>query len=503
VALSLEDLLTQARRPRILVLGDVMLDRYVWGSVERISPEAPIPVLSVAKTEDRLGGAGNVAAMLAALEADVTLSSVVGNDLEGRRILELLDAARIETDSIVRLDDRPTTVKQRLLGRTQSRHPQQMVRIDREGCSSVERPAARALLACLRRRLDRVDLVVISDYGKGIFEDRLLAQMITLAQAAGVPVVADPAPNADYARYGGCACISPNRAETARALQRPIDTPEEGLAAAGDLLALGIDGAAVTLDRDGIAWADTRGNRRLFPVRPREVCDITGAGDMVTAALSYALASGADSAVACRLANLAASLEVQRLGVAPLPRDVLLAELQSDLTARPRVGRSSKIVTPAELRVQLHRRRAAGEQVAMTNGCFDLLHPGHVASLDFARRQADCLVVGLNSDRSVRRLKGPGRPILDQQARAAMLGALACVDYVVVFDETSVRDLVGEVLPDVLVKSAQYMDHEVIGHEIVERYGGRVVVSPTEADYSTTGLIERIQQLATRSHAVA
>jgi len=501
---TLEDLLTQPRCPRIVVLGDIMLDRYVWGEVGRISPEAPIPILNVARTEDRLGGAGSVATLLAALGAEVSRVGVVGNDVERHRVMELLAAAHVETSSVVEADDRATTVKQRLLGGTSSRHPQQMIRVDRESRLPVGEAVAGKLLACLRQRLAQTDAVVISDYGKGVCGDRLLAALVRQARAAGVPVLVDPAPGADYARYRGCTCITPNRTEAAGALGRKIETPDDGLAAAEDLLAFGIESAAVTLDRDGLGWADTRGNRRLFPVRPREVCDVTGAGDMVISALSYAWALGADWAAACALANLAAGLEVERLGVVPLARDVLLAELKSSspVVSRPSgSGLPATLVTLGQLRVELRRRRAAGERIVMTNGCYDLLHAGHVASLQFARRQGDCLVVGMNSDQSVRRLKGPERPIVDQRARAEMLAALACVDYVVVFDETSVESLVAEVLPDVLVKSAQYAVHEVVGHQIVERHGGRIVLCPIEEGYSTTRLVERIRQLSPRKEA--
>ncbi|HLA84947.1 MAG TPA: bifunctional heptose 7-phosphate kinase/heptose 1-phosphate adenyltransferase [Thermoguttaceae bacterium] len=502
---SLEELLSQPGRPRILVLGDVMVDRYVWGDVERISPEAPIPVLKVDRSEDRLGGAGNVATMLAALATDVTLLGVVGDDDERTRVVEMLAEAGIATDSVVRAADRVTTVKQRLLGGAHSHHPQQMIRMDRETASPVDGATAEQLLACLRRDFDRVAAVVVSDYGKGVCGDTILAETIRLGRKAGVPVVVDPAPRANYTRYRGSTCITPNRTEAGGALGRAIDSPEAGLAAAEDLLAFGIDSVMVTLDRDGIAWADSRGNRRLFPVHAREVCDITGAGDMVAAAFSCAMALGADWAEACQFANVAAGLEVQRLGVVALPRETLLAEWRAKSAP---VGSASLAETPSKkvgldaLLVELRRRRDDGQRIVMTNGCFDLLHPGHVASLEFARRQGDCLVVGLNSDRSVRRLKGPQRPLVDERDRAAMLAALACVDYVVVFDETSVAPLVGRILPDVLVKSAQYAESEVVGHEIVEAHGGRIVRCPIEGEYSTTRLIERIAQAASRpNHA--
>jgi D-beta-D-heptose 7-phosphate kinase/D-beta-D-heptose 1-phosphate adenosyltransferase len=304
-----------------------------------------------------------------------------------------------------------------------------------------------------------------------------------------VPVVADPALGVDYHRYRGCTSITPNRTETGRALGRKIATAEQGLEAARDLLAFGVQSAVVTLDREGIAWWDARGPNGLFPVKPRQVFDITGAGDMVLAALGYGLAAGADWPMAIELANLAGGAEVERLGVAPLSRRELLAELSGGYSS------DHKIVSLEQAEEELDRRRRKGQRIVMTNGCFDLLHPGHVASLQYARNQGDCLVVGLNSDRSIRLLKGPGHPIIAERDRAEMLGALACVDYVVVFEAASVEGLVRRLAPDVLVKSAQYAPEEVVGYESVRRRGGTVALAPMKGDYSTSGLIERIRNM--------
>ncbi len=486
---QLTELLTQTRRPRILVVGDVMLDRYLWGDVDRISPEAPIPVLKIANWEERLGGAGSVVTILAALEADVLLATVVADDAEGRKVRQLLEKYDALADCTLTAADRSTTVKERLLGRTQSRHPQQILRVDRETAEPIGDRFAAEMSAAIGRELSRCDILLVSDYDKGVCADRLVAELAVLGRQAGVPVVADPARGVDYQRYGGCTCITPNRSEAGLALGRTIDTPEDGLEAARQLLAFDVETAVVTLDRDGIAWADASGRNRLFPVQPRQVYDITGAGDMVLGVLGYALASGADWPAAIELANLAGGLEVQRLGVAPLTRRELLSELSRGIASPA----NAKIVSADRLDQQLRQRRRAGQRIVMTNGCFDLLHPGHVASLQHARTHGDCLVVGLNSDRSVERLKGAGRPIIDEQGRAEMLAALDCVDYVVLFDQTSVAGLVERVKPDVLVKAAQYGPEEVVGHEIVERYGGKVVLAPMRERYSTSGLMDRIR----------
>jgi len=453
-----------------------MLDRYLFGDVERISPEAPFPVLRVTREECRLGGAGNVAAMLRALDADVTLAAVVGADAEGRQIGELLDGLGISRQALLTDPRRPTSLKQRLLGRCEQRAPQQMMRIDRETDVPLDAPQVEALIEALGPCLAEVDLLLVSDYAKGVCAGEMVPLVIAAAAIARVPVLADPARKTDYRRYAGCACITPNRTEAAQATGLRIESPADGLKAARRLLRYDVSSSAVTLDRDGIAWADREGNAELFPVRPRQGCDVTGAGDMVLAALGYALAAGADHRTAVELANLAGGMEVERLGVVPLTRLDLLTEL-----AREGGATTAKIVAPETLLRELSWQRQAGRRIVMTNGCFDLLHPGHVASLQAARQHGDCLVVGLNSDRSVTLLKGAGRPIVDAQGRAEMLAALACVDYVVLFDEPSVAGLVELVRPDVLVKAAEYSVEQIVGHEVVERHGGRVVPVPLRA----------------------
>jgi D-beta-D-heptose 7-phosphate kinase/D-beta-D-heptose 1-phosphate adenosyltransferase len=483
-------LLEHDLHPRVLLLGDVMLDRYLFGDVERISPEAPIPVLRIGKREHRLGGAGSVAAMATALGAQVILAAVVGEDAEGGLVRDLLQQARIDTRFVLTAADRCTTVKERLLGSAQQRHPHQMMRVDRESDRPIEAGCVETLLAGFSQCIGEVDLVLISDYDKGVCKGEMIARVAAMARAAGVPVLADPVKNADYRRYAGCTCITPNRVEASAAAAMTIGAPEDGLEAARRLLEFGVDAAIVTLDRDGMAWADQSGAARLVAARPRQVCDVTGAGDMVLAALGYALAAGADMPTAMELANTAAGLEVERLGVVPLTRGEILAELGRDAQAG-----ENKIVPIDQLEAHLQHVRQAGQRIVMTNGCFDLLHPGHVASLQAARQHGDYLLVGLNSDRSVRELKGAGRPIIDQQGRAEMLAALACVDCVVIFDDASVAGLVERVLPDVLVKGGQYDVEEIVGHDVVLRHGGRVVPVVMEADYSTSGLIERIRNL--------
>ncbi|MGO9115266.1 MAG: PfkB family carbohydrate kinase [Thermoguttaceae bacterium] len=497
MSITLTTLLERDVRPRVLLVGDVMLDRYVWGDVERISPEAPIPILRIERAEHRLGGAGSVASMLAALGAQTIVAAIVGDDEEGRTVGELLDNLEINRRLVLTVDDRATTVKERILGRAQHRYPHQMMRVDRESAAPISAQTVDLLLAGIARCMDEIDLVLVSDYNKGVCKGDMFPQLIALARAAGVPVVADPVKDADYRRYAGCTCITPNRVEAGRALGIRITTPQEGLDAARKLLDFGLQSVIVTLDRDGMVWVDRNGQAKLFPARPRQVCDITGAGDMVLSVLGYMLAVGADAASAIEIANVAGGLEVERLGVVPLSRRDILNELTHSSPA------GQKILPMDQLSAALQRLRLAGKRIVMTNGCFDLLHPGHVASLEEARKQGDCLLVAVNSDRSVRELKGPGRPVINERGRTEMLAALTCVDYVVVFDEASVAGLVDRVQPDVLVKADQYTTEQIVGHESVLRRGGDIVSVPTKNHYSTSDLIERIQNIPTRKRSAA
>ncbi len=477
----------QPRRPRILVVGDVMLDRYLWGDVDHISFEAPIPVLCVDHREDRLGGAGSVVAILSALEADVVLASVTGDDPEGTAVRELLRGLGVPTDCVLASSDRPTTVKERILGRTQNRHPQQMIRVDRESTAPIGDRREDELLGRIQAHLEHVDLVLVSDYAKGVCAGDFVPWLVAAARQFGLPVIVDPARGVDYRRYSGCACITPNRMEAGLALGTKIDSPEAGLEAARRLLDLGIETVVVKLDRDGMAWADARGRSGISTVKARQVYDITGAGDAVLSALGLTTALGADWPEAIELANGAV-----RWRCSGWEWRRLRAELLDEL-ALAGFSTGHKIVSLDRLREELRDRRRARESIVMTNGCFDLLHPGHVASLQFARSQGDCLVVGLNSDRSVRSLKGPGLPIVDQQGRAEMLAAIGCVDYVVIFDDSSVLALIDQVRPDVLVKSDQYAPEQVVGHDLVASYGGRIVLAPMKGHYSTSRLIATIR----------
>jgi D-beta-D-heptose 7-phosphate kinase/D-beta-D-heptose 1-phosphate adenosyltransferase len=484
---DLIELVKRLGEPRVLVVGDVMLDRYIWGNAERISQEAPVPLFRADKREERLGGAGSVAMMLRALDARVSLASVVGSDFEGGLVQRILSDRGIETDLIAVDATRPTTVKERYIGRAQQRHPQQMLRVDYEVREAVPAPVEAFLADRISERLAGFDIVLISDYDKGVCTPALLERMINECNNRKLRVLADPIRGGDYRKYRSCSAITPNRLEAGLASGLTIENAADGMRAAKRLReSLELESAIVTLDRDGMVLSDSRGNLQHFGTRPRQVYDITGAGDMVLSVLGIALAAGADYEMAIRLANVAGGLEVERLGVATLSRQELIDDL---LRAQP----TSKLCDIDELTYELEGRRRAGQRIAFTNGCFDILHAGHVQYLQEARAQGDLLVVALNSDQSVRSLKGPGRPVNDIESRAVVIGALGAVDYVVVFDEPTPADLIERIRPDVLVKGADYQRHEVVGADFVESYGGRVHLAAMRPGASTTEFIRKIK----------
>jgi D-beta-D-heptose 7-phosphate kinase/D-beta-D-heptose 1-phosphate adenosyltransferase len=490
---DLVELVRRLGQPRVLVLGDVMLDRYVWGNAERISQEAPVVLLRADRREERLGGAGSVAVMLQVLGARTSLLGVVGRDGDGLQVRHTLARLGIDSDGLIADADRPTTVKERYIGRAQARHPQQMIRVDYESREPVADGIERELAAVLSAKLRESDVVLVSDYDKGVCTPGLLQRTIAAAAARGVRVIADPTRGGDYSKYRGCSAITPNRLEAGLATDHVIATPADALWAAEALRdQLGLEAGIVTLDKDGMALAHRDGRSEVFPTRPRQVYDITGAGDMVMAALGLALAAGTDYDLAIRLANVAGGLEVEKIGAATVTRDEILADLRHvSRGADPHPA--NKLLPLPQLLAELDRRRRAAQSVAFTNGCFDVLHAGHVQYLAEARRQADCLVVGLNSDASVRQLKGPERPLNPVDARAAVLAGLQDVDYVTVFAEPTPLALIQAVRPDVLVKGADYRKAEVVGAEFVEGYGGRVHLAELRAGFSTTTLIERMK----------
>ncbi len=477
-------------QPRVLVVGDLMLDRYVWGDAERISQEAPVILLRADRREERLGGASSVATMLRALGAKPAIAGVVGADADGARIRQLLFDHNVGDEAVLAVSDRPSTVKERYIGRAQHRHPQQMIRVDYEDRKPLSAETERDLVQIISRQMRYTDAVLISDYDKGVCTPSLLAAVIAAARACGVKTLADPVRGGDYRKYHGCSAITPNRLEAGLATGRVLNDAAVALTGAVELRErLDLEAAIVTLDKEGMALAHADGRREVFPTRPRQVYDITGAGDMVLAVLGMALAAGADYEAAIRLANIAGGLEVEKVGVAVVTRD----EIVRDLLRGGEGGTGSEKVRLREALVrEVQTRQALGHRVAFTNGCFDVLHAGHVQYLQEARSQADCLVVGLNSDASVRALKGPTRPINSVESRAVVLAGLEAVDYLTVFEESTPRELIHALRPEVLVKGADYRREEVVGADFVESYGGRVHLAGLREGHSTTRLLQRL-----------
>ncbi|MDX2035582.1 MAG: D-glycero-beta-D-manno-heptose 1-phosphate adenylyltransferase [Isosphaeraceae bacterium] len=473
--------------PRILVVGDLILDRYVWGFAERISQEAPVPLLRADAREHRLGGAASVATMLAALGAEVQLAGGVGIDSEAAVVRGMLRDHGIDDSLVLDLADRPTTLKERYIGRAQDRHPQQMIRVDYETRAPIPPDIESTLADRLPAAILKADVVLISDYDKGVCTPSLLRMLIDACHAAGKRVVADPIRGTDYTRYRGVHCMTPNRLEAGLAVGQTIQKPEDAMDVGRKLVqSLGMESVLVTLDRDGMALVRADGRRELIPTRPRQVYDITGAGDMVLSIVGLCLAAGADYDEAAALGNVAGGLEVEKIGVALLSRE----EILRDLIDHQESGRGKLLERP-DLQAEAVRRRAAGQKIVFTNGCFDILHVGHARLLRQSADLGDFLVVGLNSDASVARLKGPSRPLNPQVARAELLAALECVDAVTIFDEDTPLQLIDALRPDILVKGGDYRPEEVVGREIVEGDGGRLVLIPLVEGHSTTNLVRK------------
>lgn len=492
MSVDLIHLLDHLGSPRILVIGDLMLDRYIWGDAARISQEAPVLLLQADRREERLGGASSVAMMLRALGADVCLAGVTGADGDSERIRRMLSELSVDHSAIVTDASRPSTVKERYIGRAQHKHPQQILRVDYETRAAINRGIEDRLLQAIADIIPTCAAILISDYDKGVCTQRVLAATIAEARRLGKKVLVDPIRGGDYAKYRGCSAITPNRLEAGLAVDLEITNNSLALVAGERLLqSLNLEASIITLDKEGMALVDHIGARSVFATRPRQVYDITGAGDMVLSVLGLALAAGTDYPTAIRLANVAGGLEVEKIGVATVTRE----EIRTDLWKAEALIRSqdNKLVPIEALLKEIEIHRRMGQKVAFTNGCFDVLHAGHVQYLEEARAQADLLVVGLNSDASIRKLKGPNRPINPLTARAVVLNGLRSVDLITVFDAATPIELIQQIRPDVLVKGADYRKEAVAGASFVESYGGRVHLAAVREGFSTTNLLSRLE----------
>ncbi len=475
-------------RRHVLVVGDLMLDRYLWGDVERISPEAPVPVVRVRNRSDAAGGAGNVAANLIGLGARVTLVGVRGADEAGRRLSALMRQPDFR-DLSIECAARPTTTKTRIVS-----GGQQLLRLDEEQIRPVGPEIVQAALRHIGQAAETADAIVLSDYGKGMLQaPDLCAAAVRIAQTRGIPILVDPK-GRDWERYRGATCLTPNRREIEAFDGSPIETDDQlGAVMQRTLRRLGLSRLLVTQGASGMCLMGADGVPLFIPTRARQVYDVSGAGDTVIATLALAVASGIGFADAARLANLAAGVVVGKVGTQPINRLELEQAVRAH-GAAPGGGPHPKLFAADAALIQVDAWRANGAKVVFTNGCFDLLHPGHVHLLNRARDLGRRLVVGLNADASVARLKGPGRPILNERDRAAVLGALDCVDLVVLFDEDTPERLIARLKPDILVKGADYRLDQVAGREIVESYGGSVRLIEVIEGYSTTGIARKLRQ---------
>ena len=481
---------TNLGSPKILVVGDFMLDVYIYGDALRISPEAPVPVLKVTKTENSYGGAGRVAADLAVLGALPVCLGVIGDDRNGQTLKQLLRETGADIDTLITVSDRPTISKQRLIGLAQHRHRQQLFRMDEESTEPLSDRQCEELLKNYKDKLRQVDVVCLQDYNKGLLSSSVCKQMIQLATQANKKVLVDPSLTSDYSKYAGATLITPNRGEASAMVGFEIKNAADAARAAEQLAQeLQLEAVVITLDKEG-AYLKTGETNEIIPTRPRSVYDVTGAGDMVLATLAVTLAAGCDYKTAVQLSNITSGIEVEKFGAVTVTIEEVINEI---------IGKSSKVHPVDSLVRELVEHRRQKETIVFTNGCFDVVHRGHVEFLKFCKRSGDIVVVGLNSDSSVKAIKGPDRPINNQYDRAAVLAALETVDYITVFDEPDPLNLIKKVKPDILVKGQDWAQKGIIGQEFVESYDGKVVLAPLVEGKSSSATIEKMKLLERKS----
>ena len=474
--------------PRLLVVGDMMLDRYTTGIAERISQEAPVLVLNSKSVEHRLGGAASVCHMVSALGADVTAAGVVGEDFVGQQLRRCLRESGASTEFLLTDVGRQTTLKERFVGRNGSGLPSQILRVDTETPHPIDESIEQQLADMIVESISSWDAILISDYAKGVCSPKLLRLLIEAANRNDIPTLVDPGRDRCFSIYQNVSLIKPNRLETSLATGQSIKTHDDAITAGKKLCSTyGIDSAVITLDSDGMCLVHRDGRGIVFPTTARSVYDITGAGDMVLSVLGLCLAGGVHVEHAIQIANVAAGLEIDRAGVAVLSRD----EIADRCLGSSQPG-SRKLLSLQRATATADEYRRQGKTIAFTNGCFDLLHVGHVTYLEEAASLADVLIVGVNSDSSVRRLKGPDRPVISEADRVAMLSALGCVEHVILFESATPRELIHAIRPDVLVKGGTYSTDQVVGHEIVEEYGGKVCVTNIVDGVSTTKIVNSL-----------
>jgi D-beta-D-heptose 7-phosphate kinase/D-beta-D-heptose 1-phosphate adenosyltransferase len=469
---------------RVLCVGDVMLDRYVYGQVERISPEAPIPVLHTQREAVTLGGAGNVVRNIVSLGGQVDLVGIIGQDQAGYDLAKQLTGLPQVTSYLLTDNSRPTTLKTRFVA-----DGQQLLRADLEINQPVSAGMEEQILQRVKGAIGTCGIIILSDYAKGVLTNRVVAEIIKMAHSQNCKTLIDPK-GRDFARYRGAHLLTPNRREIAEATGMSIRSVEDAERAARQLIeAHNLDGILAKLGSDGICLVQKGEKPQHFRASAREVFDVSGAGDTVVATMALALAGGVVPGDGAALANVAGSIVVGKIGTAVCTREELARELAHDQALES----EQKIIGLEEASEIAERWRKQGFKIGFTNGVFDLLHPGHVSLVRQAKAACDKLIVGLNSDASVKRLKGDSRPVQNEAARAAVLASLADVDQIVVFAEDTPINVIKAIRPSVLVKGADYAKDQVVGGDLVTEWGGQVMLAKLVDGHSTTATIAKLQ----------
>lgn len=478
---ELYSIVSSMRPPKILIIGDIILDRHVMGSIDRISPESPAQVLDMESETASLGGAANVAGNVSALGAKASLVGVVGKDSAAKSVSGLLKKWGVGSEGLVTDVSRPTTVKTRFIAMRQ-----QMLRVDRESREEVSGRVEISIIAKVKKLVKNCDGVIVSDYGKGALPPKLLKEIFSVCRQAGKKVIVDPK-GRDYLRYRGAEIITPNKKEAIAASGVEIKDDVSLLEAAKKLFdVVKAKNILITRGAEGMSVFGRKGNNSHIPAEALEVFDVSGAGDTVISALAVFLFSGHSLEDSARIANVSAAIEVGHVGSYAVTKEELLAKL------RPEGATEGKIMSAVTAASFSKKLRTQNKKVVFTNGCFDLLHAGHVKLLQKAKTFGHALIVGMNTDASIRRLKGTKRPVLAEGDRSHIIAALDCVDGVVLFDDDTPLKLIGKVKPDVLVKGGDYTPSKVVGRDIVEKHGGRVEIIPLVDGKSTSGLIGKI-----------
>ena len=479
----LDNWLRSLRNVKILCVGDIMLDQYVYGDVDRVSPEAPIPVLNINTRSYVVGGAGNVACNISAIGGIANLVAVTGDDLAGSQINNLLDDDQGVINSLIVGNDYATTVKTRFVA-----DGQHLLRVDDESIDIYSAQFRESIFSTVEALLGQEPpgAIVLSDYGKGVLSGSITKNIITAAKLLNIPVIIDPK-GTDYSKYYGADILTPNRKELSESSLLPTRTSDQIVAAAENLIdRFAIGSVLVTRGKEGMSLITSNSAPLHLPALAREIFDVSGAGDTVVAVMAAGVAAGMNSAEAAELSNVAAGIVVGKIGTAVVRNIDLFHALSGT------VSEEKNIADKNQLNKRITEWRSRGLSIGFTNGCFDLMHPGHISLIEQAKSECDKLIIGLNSDESVFRLKGEGRPVQNSVARGLVLASLSSVDAVIVFDDDTPIDLIKLMRPDVLVKGADYLMEDVVGGEFVSSYGGRIVLADLIDGYSTTETIARL-----------